>query len=87
MLEKLLHTISRDGTYRSVELARKLGVSAELLEQMMADLIKAGYLRPVEGCCDDQCCGCSQAGDCGQAGSRSRSKTRMWTLDDRLRRR
>ncbi len=78
MLEKLLRRIAQGGTHSLSELAHKLGVSEELLRQMIEDLTRRGYLRPVAGCCEDHCAGCSLAGTCavGSAGQ-------VWSLTDK----
>ena len=78
MLEELLRRISAGGTHSLSDLAHKLGVSEELLRQMIADLTHLGYLRLVAGGCEDHCAGCSLAGTCavGSAGQ-------MWSLTDK----
>jgi Mn-dependent DtxR family transcriptional regulator len=78
MLEKLLRLIATGGTHSLSDLAHKLGVSEELLRQMIDDLTRLGYLRLVAGCCEDHCAGCSLAGTCavGSAGQ-------VWSLTDK----
>jgi predicted ArsR family transcriptional regulator len=51
MLEELLRRIAEGGTHSLSELAHKLGVSEELLRQMIEDLTRRGYLRLVAGTC------------------------------------
>ena len=75
MLEELLGRIARGGTHNPSELAWELGVGEELLGQMIEDLARWGYLRPVAGDCQGQCTGCSLAGTCAVGGP-----TRVWTL-------
>jgi hypothetical protein len=64
VLEKLLERIERDGIISSAELARGLDVSQELVESMLADLARAGYLSPVDGCPQGQCSGCPVGRGC-----------------------
>jgi DNA-binding HxlR family transcriptional regulator len=72
MLAELLQRITESGTVRPGELARKLGVSEALLEGMLADLERSGYLRRVEGCSQGGCPACPAAGSC------STRKGRVW---------
>jgi predicted ArsR family transcriptional regulator len=78
MLEKLLRLIAAGSTHSLSELANKLGVSEELLRQMIEDMTRMGYLRLVTGGCADHCAGCSLAGICavGSAGQ-------VWSLTDK----
>lgn len=75
MLQRLLSLLVRGGTHTQGELARELGISEELLEQMLEDLTRAGYLAPLGGNCPNQCSGCPLADTCfvGSSG-------RIWTL-------
>jgi hypothetical protein len=72
MLEKLLESITQSGTVQPAALARQLGVSPALVEQMIADLERGGYLREMDGCAQGQCTGCSSGSACGVL------KTRVW---------
>ncbi len=72
MLEKLLEAISQSGTVQPAVLARQLGVSPALVELMIADLERGGYLRAVEGCAQGECAGCAASGACIAL------KGRMW---------
>ncbi|MFB0536324.1 MAG: FeoC-like transcriptional regulator [Anaerolineae bacterium] len=75
MLERLLSLVGQGGMHSYVDLARQLDVSEELLEQMLEDLARMGYLRPVANGCETQCAGCSVAEACAIGGP-----TRVWTL-------
>jgi len=47
------------GTAQTIgQLAAELDVDRELLEQMLLDLERAGYLRAVQGCAEGQCRSC-----------------------------
>ena len=70
MLERLLSSIAEGGLHSYDGLAQELGVPRPLLEVMIEDLARRGYLRPVRGGCDG-CAGCGVA-NCGS--------TPLWTL-------
>ncbi|MGA9351239.1 MAG: FeoC-like transcriptional regulator [Anaerolineae bacterium] len=78
MLEELLRRIAEGGTYNLSELARELGVSEELLRQMIEDLVQRGYLRPVAGDCQGRCAACPLAETCAIGGP-----TRVWALTEK----
>lgn len=56
-LEQMLALLARGQVRTLVELAGDLDVDPDLVEQMVADLERAGYLeiisRPCDRCCDD----------------------------------
>jgi predicted ArsR family transcriptional regulator len=78
MLEELLGRIAEGGTHSLSELAQELGVGEELLRQMIEDLVRRGYLRPVAGDCQSQCTGCPLAKTCAIG-----SPSRVWALTER----
>jgi predicted ArsR family transcriptional regulator len=75
MLEHLLSLVRQGGVHSYADLARQLDVSEELLEQMLQDLARMGYLRPVTDGCEAHCAGCPMAEICAIG-----SPTRVWTL-------
>ncbi|MDH4137534.1 MAG: FeoC-like transcriptional regulator [Anaerolineae bacterium] len=75
MLERLLSLLGQGGVHSYADLARQLDVSEELLEQMLQDLARMGYLRPVANGCEAHCAGCTLAETCAIGGP-----TRVWTL-------
>lgn len=75
MLERLLSVVGQGGVHSYADLARQLDVSEELLEQMLQDLTRMGYLRPVADGCGAHCAGCPLATTCAVGGP-----TRVWTL-------
>ena len=81
MLERLLSLVGQGGVHRYADLACQLGVSEELLEQMLQDLTRMGYLRPVADGCEPRCSGCLLAKSCAIGGS-----TRVWALTEKGRR-
>ena len=84
MLERLLDLLATGGVYTPGELAARLGVTDSLLDQMLADLSRMGYLRqvgdmacsPSPNAPSGRCGGCSLAGACaaGKPGGR------LWAL-------
>ena len=59
-------------------LAAALGVSEALLEQMLADLERAGYVAAVDTGCEGHCGGCPSTGLCALLHGK-----RIWTLTAR----
>jgi len=75
VLQRLLELVAEGGLRSYADLARGLGVSEGLVGQMIEDLARRGYLRPVAGSCESQCTGCPLAETCAVGGP-----TRVWTL-------
>ena len=64
MLHKLIRAIA-EGQARSLgDLAKQLGVSVGLIEQMLEDLVRQGYLRLTSMECASGCAGCPSASAC-----------------------
>ena len=78
MLRKLLQQVAEGGVRTRAGLARKLGVSEGLVEQMLEDLARMGYLKPVEGDCASQCTGCPLARTCAVG-----TPARIWALTEK----
>jgi len=77
MLEKLLQLVGEGGIHSHDELAARLGVSRPLVEAMILDLVRLGYLRPaIDACEGSPAC---RAG-CGLGGC---SAGPLWTLTDK----
>ena len=77
MLEKLLELVGEGGIHSYDELAARLGVSRPLVEAMIQDLVRLGYLRPaIDACGGSPAC---RAG-CGLNGC---STGPLWTLTER----
>lgn len=81
-MQRLLELVAQGGVHSYADLARELGVSHGLLGQMIEDLARRGYLRPVAASCESQCTGCSLAETCAVGGP-----TRVWTLTEKGQRR
>ncbi|MDD3650042.1 FeoC-like transcriptional regulator [Immundisolibacter sp.] len=75
MLRRLLQQVAQAGTTCSAELARALGVSTELVELMLDDLARRGYLRPLTP---------GRAARCGRCPAHTaclyRNQARTWAL-------
>ncbi|HVN53508.1 MAG TPA: FeoC-like transcriptional regulator [Anaerolineaceae bacterium] len=65
MLKQLLAEIQKGGTLQPAVLAARLNVSVGLVEMMLADLERRGFLSRLDSSCGDRCGGCSLAGSCG----------------------
>jgi len=78
MLRKLLRLVAEGGVRTRADLSRELGVSQGLLGQMIEDLARRGYLRPVAGSCESQCTGCPLAKTCAVGGP-----ARVWALTEK----
>ena len=78
MLKELLRLVAQGDVRTRVELARKLGVSEGLVEQMLENLARMGYLRPVAGGCDAHCAACPLAKTCAVG-----TPTRIWALTEK----
>jgi DeoR/GlpR family transcriptional regulator of sugar metabolism len=78
MLNRLLELLGGGGTHRVRDLARELDTTPELVEAMLENLGRMGYLKRVGGECVEKCTSCPVAGLCaaGDGG-------RVWTLTER----
>jgi hypothetical protein len=74
MIEKLLVIMRRGGTQTMESLARQLGVTPALVEAMLADLERRGYVAQ-SGNCGDGCSGCDLAQGCSKQGGQ-----KIWTV-------
>lgn len=59
-------------------LAAEVGVSEALLEQMLADLERAGYVATADMGCEGHCAGCPSSGLCALLHGK-----RIWSLTAR----
>jgi hypothetical protein len=83
VLRRLLALIAGcRGVCSQEELARELGVSPSLVEQLVADLLRSGCLRMAHDECAPQgCAGCPLRTSCSLPGG-----VRLWELTDKGRR-
>ena len=82
MLMSLLARINQGGLHNPADLATGLGTSPDLVEQMLDDLARMGYLEAVGGDCAPSACS-SCAGGCSPS---MESGGRIWTLTAKGRR-
>ena len=83
MLRRLLAVIAGcQGVCSYDELARELGVSRTLVEQLVADLLRSGCLRmALDECMVEGCTSCPLHSSCSLPGG-----ARLWELTDKGRR-
>ena len=87
MLERLLELLATGGVHTPGELAARLEVTDGLIDQMLADLSRMGYLRqfgdracpPSPSAPTGVCGGCSLASACAAG----KSGGRVWALTDK----
>ncbi len=78
MLHRLLQILAEGGAHSYAGLARAVGVGEELLQQMIEELARMGYLRAVGGSCQAKCEDCPVAGVCAVGGL-----SRVWSLTEK----
>lgn len=64
MLQELLDKLAAGGVHSYADLCRELDVSEGLLEQMLMDLERLGYLKRVGTNCEEHCAACSMNNVC-----------------------
>jgi DNA-binding Lrp family transcriptional regulator len=69
MLNRLLELLREGGTRRIRALADELNTTPELIEAMLEDLTRMGYLNRVGTGCSDKCTACPLSGMCVAGGS------------------
>ncbi len=77
MIEELLRLVAEGGIHSYSELTERLSISQSLLEMMLEDLARLGYLRAVAEGCGQHCTGCT-VGGCSIA-----DPGRLWTLTEK----
>ena len=78
MLDRLLSLVGQGGVHSYTDLARQLDVTEKLLEQMLQDLARMGYLRRVGIDYEENCTSCPLSNVCtaGRSGQ-------VWALTER----
>ncbi|NLF50150.1 MAG: hypothetical protein GX577_03355 [Leptolinea sp.] len=77
MLISLLNLISSNPIATLEDLGEQLAVSPELIETMVADLTKRGYLKAYEDC-TSTCENCPMSRVCGTG-----TRPKIWTLTEK----
>jgi len=75
VLNRLLDILRAGGTHRVADLARELYTTSELVEAMLEDLVRMGYLKRVGGVCAESCGNCPMVGLCAAG-----SSGQLWAL-------
>ena len=78
MLERLLNLLRDPRTHSLVDLANALDTSTEMVQAMLKDLERMGYVRQVTGCAQNCSKQCSLKSSCTLSGP-----TRIWALVER----
>jgi hypothetical protein len=77
LLERLLALLQEGGLRTPAELAQELSTSPALVEAMVEELTRRGYLQETSKQCVEHCRGCPLAGECAVAWS-----GRVWRVND-----
>jgi predicted ArsR family transcriptional regulator len=77
-MTRLLRLLQAGGTRRLDDLANNLETTPQMVEAMLEELSRLGYLRQVGSGCSERCDACPMAGKCQVA-----SGGRVWTLTER----
>jgi bacterioferritin-associated ferredoxin len=77
MLQELLRLVSSGGVHSLRQLAQRLGVSQPLVESILDELVRRGYLRPMDRSSHDVCDSCPTASNCSSCHS-----ARVWALTE-----
>ncbi|MGY5863183.1 MAG: FeoC-like transcriptional regulator [Candidatus Thorarchaeota archaeon] len=65
MIKKVLQVIVEEGMLNKKEIARRVGIQVETLDDMIRLLIQRGFLRAeVESCETSACAGCHSSAGC-----------------------
>ena len=81
VLNRLLDLLREGGTHRISDLAEELGTTPELVEVMLEDLARMGYLKHTASQCSEKCATCPVSGLCAAGGSsRGGGSGRIWVL-------
>lgn len=78
MLEQLLKRLGQGGTFTYSELAKDLGISEAMLDGMLHDLARAGYVRSISKSCKTHCAACAMSGICAVG-----TPGQVWTLTEK----
>jgi predicted ArsR family transcriptional regulator len=81
VLERILRLMAKSGVQSQTKLAEELGVSKQLVWQMVEELAQRGYLLPVADGCNGMCADYPMGILCTVGGP-----TRVWALSEKGRR-
>lgn len=81
MLDKLLDLLREGGTRRIDDLAQELDTTPELVETMLEDLARMGYVKAVSARCSESCAECPLSSMCAAGGPSSGAGSgQIWVL-------
>ncbi len=81
MLSRLLESLREGGIRRTDELAQELGTTPQLVEVMLEDLARMGYVRRIGAECSSACTRCLTSDRCAAGGpSGEASGVQLWVL-------
>jgi predicted ArsR family transcriptional regulator len=75
VIDRLLAILRQGGTRTLADLARELETTPSMVEAMLEDLSRRGYLHAQESACPGQCKGCPMGATCTVGGT-----GRIWNL-------
>lgn len=83
-LAALLRLVAEGGVHSYEELAEALSVPLPLLEAMLENLARLGYLRPAEATCGQDGHGCASGSHgCPLGGCSIAGRGRLWILTEK----
>jgi DNA-binding Lrp family transcriptional regulator len=68
MLERLLELIAGGSIQSLDDIARQMNIPSSLVNAMLSDLERMGYLKKISASCDKTCSGCPSQSMCGLIG-------------------
>lgn len=81
MLTRLLELLREGGTHRIGELAQELETTPQLVQVMLEDLARMGYVGRLNARCSDTCSQCPTSHMCAVGGPSSEAGDgRIWVL-------
>lgn len=82
MLYKIIKMLADEHTYSIAEIADNLNISSDLMDSMLRDLARMGYIKDTSPAktCTDGCNGCSVSPTCGV-------NSTTWELTEKSKRR
>ncbi|MFW6082434.1 MAG: FeoC-like transcriptional regulator [Chloroflexota bacterium] len=84
MLNRLLNLLQEGGTHRIGDLAEELGTTYEMVEAMLEDLERMGYVKRAKSECSGACSACPVSDVCAAGGSPpGRAGTKIWVLTEK----
>jgi len=81
VLDRLLELLREGGTHRISDIAQELGTTPQLVEAMLEDLARMGYVKRVAAQCSGKCTTCPVSQTCTVGGGESNG--RIWVLTEK----